>query len=254
MKRISLVCSAALLLAACGAPTAPATEEAAAPEAISAKPDAAPCPDDGPRFAVTGLCTGRISNYLDPAIGLISETPTDCQWNFTEMAFPSDDEALIYRALTCKGVATQLELHGGARSAALGYVTSAFYGDQAVDVEPVRLFVSDPVDPQKAIRDLIEGVPVDERAKCHVEPLGAPGAPADALVIQYNATDRAKLPMDEPVSMCGEFGRDEDAATYWRILGGYAWFFSLGQDTPDFDPGSFMIFKKDATGAWNLAP
>lgn len=251
MKRISLLCGAALLLAACGGQSAPATE-AAAPEAISARPDAAPCPDDGPRFAVTGLCTLRISNYLDPAIGLIDETPADCQWNFTEMAFPGNEEALIYRALTCKGVATQLDLHGGAKSAALGYATSAFYGDQAKDVEPVRLFVSDPADPQKPIRDVLEGVPADERAKCHVEPLGADREPSDALVIQYSAADRAKEPQDEPISMCGEFGRDEDAATYWRIFGGYAWFFSLGQDTPDFDPGSFMIFKKDAAGAWNI--
>jgi hypothetical protein len=253
MNRISLLCSAALLLAACGGPTAPAIDGAAAPEAISASPDAAPCPDDGPRFAVTGLCTGRISNYLDPAIGLISETPDGCQWNFTEMAFPGDEEVLIYRALTCKGVATALEFHGGAHSAALGYSASALYGEQALEIEPVRFFVSDPADPQKVIRDLFEGIPADERAKCGIQPLGVQGEPSDALVIQYNAADRAKQPTDEPISMCGEFGRDEDSAAYWRIFGGYAWFFSLGQDTPDFDPGSFMIFKKDAGGAWNLA-
>lgn len=252
MNRTVMLCGAALLLASCGGQAAPAGQQAAAPEVISPKPEAAPCPDDGPRFAVTGLCTGRISNYLDPAIGLISETPDGCDWSFTEMAFPGEEEALIYRALTCKGVATRLELHGGAHSAALGYAASALFGEQALAVEPVRLFVSDPADPQKVIRDLFEGIPAAERAKCSIQPLGVQGEPSDALVIQYSEADRSKLPMDEPITMCGEFGRDEDSASFWRVFGGYAWFFQLGQDTPDFDPGSFMVFKKDAAGAWNI--
>ena len=72
----------------------------------------------------------------------------------------------------------------------------------------------------------------------------------DALVLAYNDAERKKMPADEPISMCGEFGQDEDSATFWRIGGGYAWFFALGQDTPDIDAGSFMIFKKGADGAW----
>jgi hypothetical protein len=246
MKRSGMLCGAVFLLAACGGPAAP-TPDAPAPAAA----ETSSCPDDGPRFAVTGLCTGRISNYLDPAIGLLSETPDGCQWNFTEMAFPGNEEALIYRALTCKGVATTLELHGGAHSATLGYTASALYGEQAASVEPVRLFVSEPADPQKAIRDLFEGIPAAERANCEIAPYGVQGEPADALVIQYTEAERKKHPTDEPIAMCGEFGRDEDSASYWRIAGGYAWFFQMGQDTPDFDPGSFMIFRKDAAGAWN---
>lgn len=251
MKRISLLCSAALLLAACGAPTTPATEEAAAPATTAS---AEPCPDDGPRFAVTGLCTGRISNYLDPAIGLISEMPDGCDWTYTEMPFPTNDEALIYRSLTCKGVTTTLEFHGGARSVELGYKTSALFEVPADAIDPVRFFVADPADPQKAIRDLFEGIPADERPKCEIRRINLEGWPADALAIAYSDAERARLPTDEPIAMCGEFGRDEDSASYWRVFGGYAWFFSMGQDAQDFDPGSFMIFRKDAAGAWNLVP
>lgn len=251
MKRISLLCSAALLLAACGAPTTPATEETAAPATIAS---AEPCPDDGPRFAVTGLCTGRISNYLDPAIGLISETPDGCDWTYTEMPFSTNDEALIYRSLTCKGVTTTLEFHGGARSVELGYKTSALFEVPADAIDPVRFFVADPAAPQKAIRDLFEGIPADERPKCEIRKINLEGWPADALAIAYSDAERARLPTDEPIAMCGEFGRDEDSASYWRVFGGYAWFFNMGQDAQDFDPGSFMIFRKDAAGAWNLVP
>lgn len=100
------------------------------------------------------------------------------------------------------------------------------------------------------IRDLVENAPEAERAKCSVQPANVSGWPKDALVVQFSEADRTALPMDEPVSMCGPYGRDEDTGAFWRIFGGYAWFFSLGQDTPDFDPDSFMPFTKGADGAW----
>lgn len=244
--------TALILLAACGGETPP-VETAASPEAISARPEAAPCPDDGPRLTVTGICAGRAINYVDPAIGLATETPDGCTWGFNETPLPSGDEAIVYRVLSCKGVTTAFEFGAGAHSAALTYTTSALYGGQIPGdepIEPVRIFMVEPSDPQKVIRDLVENAPEAERAKCSVQAANAPGWPKDALVMQFSAADRAKLPMNEPVSMCGPYGRDEDAATFWRIFGGYAWFFSLGQDTPDFDPGSFMLFRLGADGAW----
>ena len=244
--------AALTLLVACGGQSPP-VETAASPEALSAKPKAAPCPDDGPRLPVTGICAGRAINYVDPEIGLATETPEGCTWGFTETPLPNGDEAIVYRVLTCKGVTTAFEFGAGAHSAALTYTASALYGDQVVGdepIEPVRIFMVEPADPQKVIRDLVENAPEAERAKCSVQPANASGWPKDALVMQFSEADRAALPMDEPVSMCGPYGRDEDAVTFWRIFGGYAWFFSLGQDTPDFDPGSFMLFTKGADGAW----
>lgn len=243
------------LLAACGGQTPP-VETAAAPDAISARPEAAPCPDDGPRLAVTGICAGRAVNYVDPAIGLATETPDGCTWSFTETPLPNGEEAIVYRVLTCKGVTTAFEFGAGAHSAALTYTASALFGGQVVGdepIEPVRIFLVDPADPQKVIRDLVENAPEAERAKCSVQAANVAGWPSDALVIQFSQADRAKLPTDEPVSMCGPYGRDEGAAAFWRIFGGYAWFFTLGQDTPDFDPGSFMLFRKGADGVWSPA-
>jgi hypothetical protein len=53
------------VLGDCGGQTAPA-ETAAAPDTLSAGPEAAPCPDDGPRLPFTGICAGRAINYVDP--------------------------------------------------------------------------------------------------------------------------------------------------------------------------------------------
>lgn len=240
------------LLAACGGQT-PQLETAAAPDAPSASPEAAPCPDDGPRLPITGICAGRAINYVDPEIGLMTETPDGCAWGFTETPMPGDNEAIVHRVLTCKGVTTTFEFSAGAHSASLSYTRSALFGEPVAGedpIEPVRIFISDPADPQKVIRDLVENAPEAERAKCSVQPTNLQGWPKDSLALQFSAAERAKLSQDEPITMCGPFGRDEDSAAYWRIFGGYAWFFSLGQDIPDIDPGSFMLFRKGADGVW----
>lgn len=239
---------AVLFAAACGQPTAPATETAAAPAEATAPAAESTCPDDGPRLALTQLCAGRVINYLDPNVGLIQETPDGCEWLFTETPFAED--VLVYRALKCKDVATALDYRGGAQSAALGYKTSALYADAAPATEPVRIFVSDPADPQKIIRDQLQAAPAAERAKCEIQPANNDFWPKDALVLTYTKAERAKQPTDEPISMCGPFGNDEDSAAYWRIAFGHAWFFSMGQDSADFDPGSFMLFRKGADGSW----
>ena len=246
----------AFFAAACGgssAPAAPTPEQAAAPEAISARPDAAPCPDDGPRLPLTHLCSGRVINYVDPNIGLINDTPDGCTWSFTETAMPGGDEVIVHRVLTCEGVTTAFDFSAGAHSASLGYKASAIYAEAAKGIEPVRIFTSDPADPQKVIKDLLDALPAAEKAKCVLEPAGIDVWPGDALVLQYTKAERAKAPQDEPIMMCGEFGRDEDSANYWRIFGGYAWYFNMGQDGADFDPGSFMLFRKGPDGAYALA-
>lgn len=241
--------SLALLAAACSPQATPAATPDPAATSLAGT-EGSTCPDDGPRLTLTQLCAGRVVNYLDPEIGLSKETPEGCEWKFTETPMPDPNEVIVYRALECKGVMTALEVHGGAHSAGLGYTKSALFGDTVGTVEPVRLFISDPADPQKVIRDLLEGVPAAERPKCEVHKAGIDVWPSDALVLGYTDAERKKMPQDEPIAMCGEFGQDEDSATFWRIGGGYAWFFALGQDTPDIDPGSFMIFKKGADGAW----
>lgn len=251
MKTIHAALAACALLAACGEQK-PA-ETAAAPQ-TPASIVAAPCPDDGPRLPVTGICTGRAINYIDPAIGLITTTPDGCQWVPAETPFPNGEEALVYRVLSCKGVTTALELHGGAHSAALGYASSALFGDAAKEQEPVKIFTTDPADPQKAIRDLFESIPEAERPTCAIEPAGIDGWPKDALVIRPNAAARDKLPKDGPLAACGPYGVDEDSQTFWRVGQGYAYYFNLGQEEIDFDPGSFVLFVKGADGTWSPKP
>lgn len=255
--RLLLAAAALATLAACQKPAEPpvAVKPATETPVAAAEPG---CPDDGPRFAISKLCVGRSINYLDPANKLITDAPAGCSWTMQETAFPLPDGegVLLFRALSCKGVTTQLEFHGGAHSAALGYVASALYPEAVkANAEPVRIFGSPDQDPRAAIEALKVGIENKaERASCVLEPAGIDGWPDDALVIRPNAKARAKAPKHEPLAACGEFGVDEDSQTFWRIFQGYAWYFFLGQDTMDIDPSSFTLLRKGPDGSWGQVP
>jgi hypothetical protein len=243
MRLLCLAAMASISLAACG----PSPAQVAA--TLNPEP-ASTCPDDGPRFPVTGLCTGRISNYYDPDAlqplpAVTSPAGKDCQWVFNETQMI--DEALIYRALSCDGVTATLEFSAGAHRAGLHYKSSAFFKDAKPEEEMVRIFLSSP---QSPLKERIAELPPTERAKCIVRPPDGQGWPKDALVIAYNDDAAQTLPKNEPNAVCGEYGLDEDSLRFWLVRQGYAFFFDLGQDQSDLDPSSFMVFAKDADGNW----
>ncbi|HWA23104.1 MAG TPA: hypothetical protein VG735_11970 [Caulobacterales bacterium] len=237
----SIVAVAALALcASCG----PKPAASAAPS-ISA----APCPDDGPRLPETGVCQGRAWAYLDDFKGAREPSlPGGCTWSVNETMLPGD-EALLYRAASCKGVTTKLAYAGGAHSASISYETSAVFGNSVKGQEVIRLFGTDP-DPQGALKEQLAALPKAEREKCEIHPAGIDTWPSDALVIGPTKAARAKMPKDEPISACGPLGLDEDSQTFWRIKQGFAWFFQLGQEETDFDPATITVIAKNAEGGW----
>jgi hypothetical protein len=161
------------------------------------------------------------------------------------------DEALLYQAATCNGATTKLAFAGGAKSASISYETSALGGDAVKGQEMIRLFTAPVEDPQANLKQIIAEDP--EAKDCVIRPAGVTHWPADALVIAPTDEARAKMPTDEPISACGRWGLDEDSTRYWVIRQGYAWFFDLGQDTPDFSERTMVLMRKDAGGAWSVA-
>ena len=264
--RFCAALSLALLAVGCEeaeqAETTPVTESQptvveSQPTLADAQPSAPePCPDDGLRLAVTGICEGRAINYLDPGLNLITEAPEGCEWVMNDMAFAGEDQAILYRALRCNGVTTTLDFRGGAQSAALGYVVSALAGgDETIQsIEPVRIFGDGDRDPKTVIDWLKTGIEDEaERATCELRPAGIDSWPSDAMVLAPTAEARALLPQDEPIQACGDYGLDEDAQTFFRFAQGWAWYFDLGQDTMDFDPASILVLRRTADG-WEAIP
>jgi len=238
-----------LLLTGCTPVAAPP------PAPAPVTPTAEACPDDGPRLPNTGLCVGRSINYIDPAniSPDSSPLPDGCSWTMNDLGLPLD-EAIIYRAMSCKGVTTTLAFAGGARSASLEYVRSALFGESAGGQEPVRLFTQWEGDPDGFFKDYVSQLDAPENTQCEVQPVKIEGWPAGARVIGPNAATAATLTDDGPMSMCGPLGIDTGSQTYWLDRHGYHWFFNLGQDSVDFDPASLTLMRKNANGEWEVAP
>jgi hypothetical protein len=244
-RSILIALSVAALCAACSRETASTS--------VAPSIAASTCPDDGPRLPGTGVCQGRAFAYLDDNMGARDPSlPPDCSWTINETMLPGD-EALLYRAMTCKGVTTKLAYAGGAHHASISYETSAVFGDGGKGHDLIQLFGTEP-DPQGALKAEIAALPKAERANCEIHPAGIDGWPSDALVIGPTKPARAKISDDGPISACGKYGVDEDATTYWRVKQGFAWFFDLGQDDTDFDPASITVIAKGADGSWGAKP
>lgn len=239
--RILIVSIAVSLLAACAPAGKPAAEAAK---------DAAPaaCADGSTRLAGTGLCQADANTLIghDPEV----RTPEleGCTWSVKEIMLPGD-EALLYRAATCKGVETTLAYAAGARRAELSYEQSAVFGDAAKGRVVVALYGTDP-DPQGALKAAIAEIPAKDKGSCQITPAEREGWPTDALLIAPSARDREKLFKGRPVVACGPLGIDETKASYWRVRQGFAWFFDLGDKDPDIDAGNMGVFTKAADGTW----
>jgi hypothetical protein len=243
---VAAAIAVAALLSACQ----PRAAETASTEPAAAASESG-CPDDGPRLPGTGLCVGRAVNYLNPDLIQEIDLPDGCTWTMNETMMPGLDgpEALLYRAASCNGVTTELEFAGGAQSAVLNYAKSAVFGEDSEGHEVIRIFTSDPADPRSSIKSLITQFDEPDRSDCEIQPAGIDGWPVDALVITLK--DKSKLDPLELDIVCGGFGLNEGETRYWLVRQGYAWFFQLGQEAPDFDPVSMMLMRQDAEGNWN---
>jgi len=245
--------AAAFALAALAAACSPqAAKPADAPTDVASSG----CADDGVRLPGTGICAGRAVNYLENPLP-DPPAPEGCTWTFNE-AVLADAEALIYRAMTCKGVTTKLAFSAGARSASIDYEKSALFGDTAVGETVVRLFTLDETDPRAGLLRMVkEGVEnKEERAACELQDASFADWPAGALVVDVNAAYKAKKKITdaEPRTACGPLGIDTNESTYWLIKQGYAWKFDLGQEQLDIDPRTMTLMRKGADGAWVVVP
>lgn len=244
---------ATLVLVACG--NSSTSPSGTAGDGNPGTESASGCPDDGGRLPITGICASRAVNYLNVADGEAPQAPEGCSWAVQETRFV--DDVLLYRAVQCKGKTTRLAFAGGAGMAELSYDTAA-YGDAENALKGqvlVRIAGVDPSDKTAALlqvaRDAIDDA--DEKAQCSVRNARIDGWPADALVVDVSAAEAAKAPPDEPRAACGPFGLNQDEASYWRVFQGHSWYFQLGQDAVQIDPGSFTLMRKGADGKWAQA-
>ena len=235
-------------LAACSQPTPPAakTERAGA------------CGAGVEKLAGVGLCPADAEKLLVQTDGETPELPAGCTWILQDTRTEAGDEALLYRAASCKGVVTKLTANRGAKSITYGYATSAVFGDNAKDQTPITQFLSLTGDVNAEIKAqaLLVAEPSDNIANCEVRVAGTPGWPKDAVVLDLTAAAKRRAKVNDADGVrqaCGMYGIDTGATTYWLAKQGDAWFFQLGQESPDFDPRSVTFLRKSEAGAWEVA-
>lgn len=229
------------------APANAANAGAAANQPRTANAATPACAPGSTVLAVTKLCQEQANALLLSAGGPQEAAPEGCAWvvNETKML---DGGALLYRALRCKERDAQLEFTPSARAGSFDLTASPF-GELDKPETIALIFDADRPDPNSAILEAArrgaEDVP--ERGRCRVRPAnGDVASPADALVV-----DEVPAPPSDGVrSACGEFGFDGGSQAFWRVSQKTAWFFSLGNDTPPVDAGSFTLVRRNEAGQW----
>lgn len=216
------------------------------------------CGDNTAALPGTGLCQKDASALVHRAASIGDEpswfVPQGCTARINEAGMPGGD-FLLYTAFSCKGTTAQLEFEAGAKASDIKLKTSTFGEVPAEFARMVVVIASDPADPTGNLLTFARAAIDDpaEAAGCSVQPSDTPGFPIDARVVDIAPQLAARFPQDEIRSACGPFGLDQGSQTFWRVFQGFAWHFSLGQDTPEFDPATLTIVRKNAAGQWVAA-
>lgn len=233
---------------------APATPR----RASTASSGAAACPDDGPRLPFTGICAGRAVNYLGGGSTYGDYLPDPgCEWVVNEVRIV--DDALLYRALRCKGVTAQLEFAGGAQWAQLMVVRSALdaaYGSAVADPETPLVWFNtiDPndIEGQLDMRSR-QGAEDGLRGRVCAISRADPAISPDGYVFDITPADPKYAEREEgPIgAQCGRFSYGDGSVRFWRVLGDHAFLFDLSADIyQDIDPNTVTLLRKDGGGNW----
>ncbi len=222
---------------------------------IQAAEPAAQCGKGETPLKHSGLCQRAATALLrDPG------TPPPaavegCHWVIRDTPFATN--VLLYRTLQCARGETLVELNVGNHQSDLVYTRRADGGGASdADGEPLvlaRIFAGDPDGRGRAQWEARDSMQNPAQAKqCGLKPpYQAEGLPGDALIVDI-ARSQAALESDDAGPECGPFGYNPAGGSidFWRTHQGYAWFFQMGTDVWDIDPGSFTIVEKGADGRW----
>jgi hypothetical protein len=172
--------------------------------------------------------------------------PAGCEWAINQTPMPGA-RVLLYMAAKCGGKSRTL-VHTAKPEGS--YFHSEEGSTVSVEMRPIANESGDAAILRHA-RAAMDAK--TKSAACAVRPANDPNLPADAKVVDVSAAEAAKAPKDEPRTACGKYGLDEDAQVFWRAFQGFAWYFDLGQEQIEIDPGSLTIVTKDESGNWSLS-
>jgi hypothetical protein len=221
---------------------------AAAPSVATPAGNSA-CPRGETPLRVTGLCPSAAQE------GFLSKPKTPayrekgCRWVVNETAMPGN-EALLYLAQRCGNETASLALSGNAKAPMLIARTKTFGEDVKMSGYPV-----DPNDSKRTINQIARAA-IQEPNKAR---LCAATEQKDGqrIVVAMPPGEARKFIPDGPTGgLCGAFGQNDDAS-HWRVFGGMAWYFQLGQDMwQSIDTDNVAVLRRYPSGGgmngWRL--
>jgi hypothetical protein len=168
-----------------------------------------------------------------------------------EVAVAGGDYVLYLAASCANGNVTTLDYSGGAHKAELTFAVSGPVGGPEKH-KIIEIHGMDEKNPHAALLRAAREAIADraEAGKCSVRPARINTFPSDALVVDVSPEQAAKARKDEPRTACGRYGLDEHTQRFWRVFQNFSWFFELGQDDMDIDPGSLTMISRDGKGNW----
>jgi hypothetical protein len=201
---------------------------------LPATPEATACA--GSVMPISGACavTASSGDLLDPK----------CVWKTVEVE-RTVNEVLLVDTQDCKGTAyaftysfhTPEELH----VVQAGNPPQDYIAAQVFDIPPGKTA-------QDVALTTLSQAPEAERSRCIAKPDTAPNtfqlAPDDKFMAELTKDQ------DGQISACGPFGFTQDSVVWWEAHGTKAIFHATGQDTPSWNPKSFVFYSRDASGAW----
>jgi len=243
----------AMLLAA-SACDARAADDAAVQEPRTAAASSR-CAAGAVTLPQSDLCPAEAAALLIDASAAPVAAMEGCSWVISETPFATD--LLLYRALRCGHTQSSVALEVGNHMSNLVY-SSRSDGGSADDADgsPIilgRVFAGNPDGRSRILWEARDSVGDAKAAKrCQLKPpYQSDGLPTDALIVDV-ARSAADLARDDATPVCGPFGYNPAGGSidFWRAHQGYAWFFQMGTDVWDVDPGSFTIITRDDSGVW----
>ena len=213
----------------------------AQPVAQSNAAGGASCPRGETPLPLTGLCPGA----AQAAFLAKPKTPTyrdkACRWVVNETAMHGG-EVLLYLAQRCGNQTATLALSGNPKAPRLVSRTEAFGEDVKMQGFPV-----DPRDDMRTIIQVARAAIKDPaKAKLCSAELQKDG---QRIIVDMPLRQARKFIPDGPTGgLCGDFGFNDDGS-HWRVFGGMAWYFQLGQDLwQSIDTDNVILLRRDPAG------
>ncbi|MEY8880904.1 hypothetical protein [Donghicola sp. XS_ASV15] len=207
------------------------------------------CPDEGPRFAGSGVCQGRAVNYLsrypeEPPFALPGQS---CRWVLREAALPGGDRFLLYFAAQCDQKTAKLDVSASNRFAELTVSESAY------DIPPrvlAEIYASHGKGASGILQRAKEWSQTPaEMSGCFVVQTGTD--PVQYQVDNVSPAQSKAMMNDGPRGACGPRGLDQDSPSFWTVIGDELWYLTPSHEAyKDIHVPSLTVLTQDGSGGY----